>query len=80
MMRSRKRNSLVLYHFVNGGEPDDGIEPQVWENYMKSIFSYCLVRRFELDDLNEMSQSDRIKYLVEKKYTPAVWSLQDFKL
>ena len=70
MMRSRKRNSLVLYRFINEGEPDNDVEPQLWENYINSIFSFCLVRRYELDNLYEMSQCDRIKYLIENRYMP----------
>ena len=70
LMRSRKRNSLVLYRFVNEGEPDNGIEPQLWENYIGSVPAFCLVRRNELDYLYQLNQCDRIKYLIENGFMP----------
>ncbi|MEQ8572463.1 MAG: DUF262 domain-containing protein [Fulvivirga sp.] len=72
LLRSKRQKSLVLYRFILEGETEDGVEPQFWEHYYNSVACFCLVRRYDLDDLYEMELVDRIKWLIQNDCMPAV--------
>jgi uncharacterized protein with ParB-like and HNH nuclease domain len=76
LMRSKRRKSLVLYRFILEGEMTENIEPQLWEIYLNSVSSFCLVRRHDLDDINEMTYIDRIAWLLDNGYLPEMEGVQ----
>lgn len=70
LLRSKRQRSLVLYRFVLEGEIEEGVEPQLWEHYINSVACFCLVRRFDIEILDELNLVDRIKWLIEHKCMP----------
>jgi uncharacterized protein with ParB-like and HNH nuclease domain len=63
LLRTRKQNSFVLYKINNFEEIPFGIEEINWNLHINSVANYCLVRRFDLENINSLNPKDRITYL-----------------
>lgn len=70
LMRSKKQRSLVLYNFLYDQELNELEDEQFFERYHHAVASYCLIKRNETEDVDEMDVISRINWLHEKGYLP----------
>ena len=70
LMRSRKQNSLVLTRIFNEEDKNVDLEDSIWDFHINSVAGYCLVRRYDVDSINQKKVIPRLKFLIKQGYIP----------
>lgn len=75
LLRSKRKNSLILYRYLDVDAKPTYIEDTVWLKIVESVSSHCLVQRNDLVDIQSKSGLERIQYLVSRNYMPEMYGV-----
>ncbi|MDX9694542.1 MAG: DUF262 domain-containing protein [Bacteroidales bacterium] len=70
LLRSKKQNSLILYKFFDLEDKPTDIEDIIWQMNFNSVAGHCLVRRYDLENINSKKGIKLLNYLVKQNYMP----------
>lgn len=71
LMRSRKRQSLVLHQLFNETDFDSELDLPILNSYMHSVAGYGLIKRDDIENYNHMPDTrSKILFLKSNNYLP----------
>lgn len=70
LLRNRKQSSFVLLRIFEADDVEDGFEQTHWNAHISSVAGYCLVKRYDLDEIYRRKSIKRVKYLMKQGYLP----------
>lgn len=77
----RKKESYILYQFLSINDSDNEvhkINQALRAKFIDSLCSFCLIPRQLENELNKMSASKKITYLIKNNYLPEFKEIDDF--
>jgi len=70
LLRSRKQSSFVLLKIFSDEEIESGADETMWNIHVNSVAGFCLVRRYDLENIYSKKAVKRINYLIKEGYIP----------
>jgi uncharacterized protein with ParB-like and HNH nuclease domain len=86
LQRSRKQRSYILVRIFGKEEMSDNYEESRLQSFMNSAANYCLIRRYDSEEVSKRKGLRKMKYLQKQNYLPEMskytfdehWSIGDF--
>ena len=69
LLRSRKQSSYILFQIFRDEDLDPGENPAILA-YLNSVANYCLVRRRDAYEYNDLDNNQRLEKLLNNGYLP----------
>lgn len=74
LLRSKKQKSYVLIRIFEMEDMPENMEEYEWFSLLESVASFCLIRRYDMQDISSKTPKERIDFLYKNGYLP---ELQD---
>lgn len=77
LQRSRKQKSYILVKIFNENDMPENYDETNWQSIINSAANFCLIRRYDYEDVFKKNKIKRIKFLVKQNYLPEI---SDFEI
>lgn len=86
LQRSRKQKSYILVKIFDEDNIPENYGEVNWQSIINSVANFCLIRRYDYEDVYKRTNFKRIKYMFKQNYFPEMkefeinedWTITDF--
>lgn len=86
LQRNRRQRSYILVKIFNENDMPEDFDEINWQSIINSAANFCLIRRYDYEEVFRRNKIRRIKYIIKQKYLPEMsdyevnedWTIADF--